>query len=81
MPFHLWEGEMPHRPLVAMEVFDMVSEKYPPVLREIYGDLLDDPAEMAGLRGEVRRRSDQRAPGGHPSGEGQTAAPSRPWRW
>ncbi len=38
---------MPHRPLVAMEVFDVVSPKYPPVLREVYGDLLDRPAEMA----------------------------------
>ena len=49
MPFHLWEGEMPNRPLVAMEVFDKVSEKYPPVLREIYKDVLSDPAEMAKL--------------------------------
>ena len=47
MPFHLWEGEMPNRPLVAMEVFDTISEKYPPVLREIYGDLLANPAQMA----------------------------------
>ena len=47
MPFHLWEGEMPNRPLVAMEVFDVVSEKYPRVLRDIYGDLLLHPAEMA----------------------------------
>jgi acetyl-CoA synthase len=47
MPFHLWEGEMPHRPLVAMEVFDSVSEKFPPVLKEIYGDLLENPAKMA----------------------------------
>ncbi|MEI8198254.1 MAG: hypothetical protein WCI73_20365, partial [Phycisphaerae bacterium] len=47
MPFHLWEGQMPHRPLVAMEVFDVVSPKYPPILREIYGKLLDNPAEMA----------------------------------
>ncbi len=47
MPFHLWEGEMPNRPLVAMEVFDVVSEKFPRVLREIYGDLLQHPAEMA----------------------------------
>ena len=47
MPFHLWEGEMPNRPLVAMEVFDLVSEKYPLVLRDIYGDLLKQPAEMA----------------------------------
>ncbi|MHC4886060.1 MAG: acetyl-CoA decarbonylase/synthase complex subunit delta, partial [Planctomycetota bacterium] len=47
MPFHLWEGEMPNAPIVALEVFDSVSEKYPPVLREIYGDLLKKPAEMA----------------------------------
>ena len=47
MPFHLWEGEMPHRPLVALEVFDVVSEKYPQALREIYGDLVSDPPEMA----------------------------------
>jgi len=47
MPFHLWEGEMPNRPLVAMEVFDVVSEKYPPVFRQIYGDLLADPVKMA----------------------------------
>ena len=47
MPFHLWEGEMPNRPLVAMEVFDTVGDKYPEVLRSIYGDLLHDPARMA----------------------------------
>lgn len=49
MPFHFWEGAMPHRPLVAMEVFDRVSEKYPPSLRDIYGPVLDNPAEMAAL--------------------------------
>jgi len=49
MPFHLWEGEMPNRPLIAMEVFDKVSEKYPAVLREIFGDLAEKPAEMAKL--------------------------------
>lgn len=47
MPFHLWEGAMPNRPLVAMEVFDVVSPKCPQVLREIYGDLLASPVEMA----------------------------------
>ncbi len=47
MPFHLWEGQMPHRPAVAMEVYDVVSEKYPVVLRDVYGDLLENPAEMA----------------------------------
>jgi len=47
MPFHFWEGDMPNRPLVAMEVFDTISEKYPPVLKDIYGDLLESPARMA----------------------------------
>jgi acetyl-CoA synthase len=47
MPFHLWEGKMPNRPLIAMEVFDNAGEKYPPVLQEIYKDLLKDPVAMA----------------------------------
>ena len=47
MPFHLFEGEMKNRPLVAMEVFDLVSDKYPPALRQVYGELLDNPAAMA----------------------------------
>jgi acetyl-CoA synthase len=47
MPFHLWEGQMPNPPLVAMEVFDVVSEKAPPYMHEIFGDLLKDPAAMA----------------------------------
>jgi acetyl-CoA synthase len=49
MPFHHWEGEMPNRPLVAMEVFDRVSEKYPAPLRALWGDALVKPAEMARL--------------------------------
>jgi acetyl-CoA decarbonylase/synthase complex subunit delta len=47
MPFHFWEGRMPNRPLIAMEVFDSVSAKYPDILREAYKSLLDKPAEMA----------------------------------
>lgn len=47
MPFHLWEGEMPNRPLVAMEVFDVVSEKYPAILKNYFGELLHEPAKMA----------------------------------
>ena len=49
MPFHFWEGKMPNRPLVAMEVFDSISEKFPDVLRKAYGNVLDKPAEMAKL--------------------------------
>jgi acetyl-CoA synthase len=47
MPFHFWEGTMPNRPLVAMEVFDKAGSKYPDVLRSFWGDLIHKPAEMA----------------------------------
>ncbi len=47
MPFHFWEGQMPNCPLIAMEVFDVVSEKASPFMREVYGDLLENPVEMA----------------------------------
>jgi acetyl-CoA synthase len=49
MPFHFWEGKMPNKPLVAMEVFDSVSERYPDILRKAYGDILGNPAQMAKL--------------------------------
>ena len=47
MPFHLWEGNLPNRPRIALEVFDVVGAKYPEVLRAVYGKLLDNPVEMA----------------------------------
>lgn len=47
MPFHLFEGAMPHRPVIAMEVFDTPPKRYPRGLLEYYGDVLDKPAEMA----------------------------------
>jgi len=47
MPFHHWEGAVKNRALVALEVFDKVSPKYPEVLRSMWGDLLNDPAGMA----------------------------------
>jgi acetyl-CoA synthase len=49
MPFHFWEGKMPNKPLVAMEVSDSVSEKYPEILRKAYGDVLNNPVQMAKL--------------------------------
>ncbi len=47
LPFHFFEGEHPNRPVVAMEVFDRIPAKYPDSLREIFGDLLERPADMA----------------------------------
>lgn len=47
MPFHHFEGVFPHRPCVALEVFDAVSPKHSPLLARQYGELLRDPAAMA----------------------------------
>jgi len=47
LPFHFFEGEHPHRPVVAMEVFDKVPAKYPDPLLEYYSDVIDSPGEMA----------------------------------
>jgi len=47
LPFHFFEGAIPCRPVLALEVFDTVSKKCSPVLREAWGDLLERPADMA----------------------------------
>jgi acetyl-CoA synthase len=47
LPFRHMEGNAGHPAAVAMEVFDAVPEKFPIALREYYGDLLSNPAEMA----------------------------------
>ena len=47
LPFHGFEGEMPFRPAVAMEVFDAPPARYPSALREFYADVMDRPGQMA----------------------------------
>ncbi len=47
LPFHFFEGEHPYPPVVAMEVFDIVPEKYPDSLREYYENVINKPADMA----------------------------------
>jgi len=49
LPYHFFEGEHPHRPVVAMEVFDRVPSRYPDALRACFGDAIEKPAEMAKL--------------------------------
>ena len=47
MPFQLFEGEMPNRPALAMEVFDHVPDGWPKALTDALGDLTSDPAAWA----------------------------------
>ena len=47
LPFHLFEGQHPHRPVVAMEVFDKAPAKYLDSLMDYFRDVIDKPGEMA----------------------------------
>ena len=47
LPFHFFEGLHPNPPRVAMEVFDKKPEKYPDLLLDYFGDVIDHPGDMA----------------------------------
>jgi len=46
-PFHLFEGEMPHPPRIAMEVYDSPPEEWPEAALEPFKDVVNDPAAWA----------------------------------
>ena len=46
-PFHLFEGEMPHPPRIAMEVYDSPPEEWPEAALEPFKDVVHDPAAWA----------------------------------
>lgn len=47
LPFLTNEGEMPHRPVIAGVVADVVPEGWPDVLKQAIGDVINSPAEWA----------------------------------
>ena len=47
LPFHFFEGEHPHRPVVAMEVFDKPPTRYLGALMVYFKEVMDKPGEMA----------------------------------
>ncbi len=46
-PFYLFEGEMPNRPKIAMEVWDMEPEDWPESVLCHFKDVVSDPAAWA----------------------------------
>lgn len=46
-PFHLWEGEMPNAPIIAMEVYDEPQPEWPEAVRKVYDDVMEDPVAWA----------------------------------
>ncbi|MCK4444270.1 MAG: acetyl-CoA decarbonylase/synthase complex subunit delta [Thermoplasmata archaeon] len=47
LPFLNFEGELPHAPVIGMEVLDVVRDDYPEVALEPFQDVKDDPAQWA----------------------------------
>ncbi len=46
-PFHTWEGDMPNRPRIAMEIWDMKPEDWPQACLAPFEDVVGDPAAWA----------------------------------
>jgi acetyl-CoA decarbonylase/synthase complex subunit delta len=46
-PFHLFEGEMPHPPQIAMEVYDTVPDDWPEAALEPFKEVVNDPVAWA----------------------------------
>jgi acetyl-CoA decarbonylase/synthase complex subunit delta len=47
MPFMNFEGVMPHKPIVAIEIQDRRPDDWSPLLAEVWGSAMDDPAGWA----------------------------------
>jgi len=47
MPLCTFEGEWPNKPVVAMEVYDVVPDNWPPAVVEPFKDVLNDPGAWA----------------------------------
>jgi acetyl-CoA decarbonylase/synthase complex subunit delta len=46
-PFHLFEGEMPHPPRIAMEVYDVTPDDWAEAALEPFRDVANDPVAWA----------------------------------
>ncbi len=47
MPFQLYEGAMPNRPLIAMDVLDVKPDEWPDSLARHFAGVMDNPLEWA----------------------------------
>jgi len=47
MPFQLYEGAMPNKPLIAMDVLDVKPDEWPDSLARHFAGVMDNPVEWA----------------------------------
>jgi acetyl-CoA decarbonylase/synthase complex subunit delta len=46
-PFYLYEGDMPRKPIIAMEIWDYAPEDWAPAALEPFADVVKDPVAWA----------------------------------
>jgi acetyl-CoA decarbonylase/synthase complex subunit delta len=47
LPFLCFEGEIPHRPLIAVEIKDRKPDDWSPLLEQVWGEAMNDPGDWA----------------------------------
>ncbi len=47
MPFQLYEGEMPNKPLIAMDILDSAPDEWPETLARHFEGVMDNPVKWA----------------------------------
>jgi len=47
LPFYSFEGEIPNKPIIAIEVYDSKPTDWPEVISKYYSDVFDDPVKWA----------------------------------
>lgn len=47
LPFHSFEGNVPHRPVIAYEVQDIVPDDWPETVKKVYEGVSSDPVTWA----------------------------------
>ncbi|MBM3703141.1 MAG: acetyl-CoA decarbonylase/synthase complex subunit delta [Actinobacteria bacterium] len=47
LPFYSFEGEIPNKPIIAIEVYDSKPTDWPQVISKYYSDVFDDPVKWA----------------------------------
>lgn len=47
LPFQLFEGQMNHKPLIAMDILDVAPDEWPETLTRHFADVLDNPVAWA----------------------------------
>ena len=48
LPFYTFEGEIPNKPIVAMEVYDTKPSGWPETVAKYFEDVFTDPIKWAG---------------------------------